>query len=1087
MSTTVSVESASPSPGVHPIAPPTSCQLKPSTMAKGAKYKASDESTAAEAAADAALAASEETLKHGAEAAAEVSEKAEGLLSKIGSAAKAVAREVAMIDDTPSKKKNPFSGKKAEGETEAEANEEVDPEAAEAAATLQATLEASASMEAKRAARMMTPEEKQAAETEAKAQEIQTASEYEELMSDRLPGVNPKLDFNEAKDRWKEAAVTDINGQYISVCGSGYNDLEPLGPGIGLWFRTLKSLALYFTLMTLLVGLVIYNFIYLYYNPESDMDEDTMGALARVTAGVMATTDQTDSIGGIDIRTIMLVVVSIDVFCILCFLIMIAHLKRRQDRYVEENDDAVVSLPDYSVMVWGIPTDATEEQLVAHFSKFGQLADVVLVKDLGRVMAPRMRRATQLDYLKDLKIDAAAMTLKHRVRALKVQTRRIERYQKRVAKTNDKIEKALEKGFAAVCAFITFTEPESRAVCVDAYNEQWSCCHAETLKFGGKHQLKIKPAPEASDVMWENVLRKNPLVQLTRKLISFTVILILCAAAVGVMVYAKDAASNAAPAVSCATVTPSDLNPNPNLHCAAIWDLNGEDAYNVPTSQARVAIDKFVANVDLEKCRNFISGADWILPLGDYSANNYSVAQNAALPALAADWTGGFIPESNADECAALTCKKCFCVGQVDIQQVLRDYAFGETTESGNFCKSIYDQMALEVSVLIGTILMTTATNMILMSSAQVFSQFERHKTISATETNCAKYTFAALLVNQAIVPVVIYSFIDALEGFPVLFQGQYGDFESAWYNKVMVTIISTAMVNIVAFPLGAAIPNIQASMSRALFGCCAHSQKKLNAIYVPAEFSLAKRYGQMLCGLFYSIIFLCAAPPLAPAAAVLFSAMYITDKWLLLKFSKRPPMYDHKLNAFFLQTAPYAAWIHLAIATWAFGYYEIPSYIVDPGGLAGSVGVNSKSVTSATATSDTDLTGAPDQFDFMARVVRLNALVPFLMFVVVTVALFFARIVDTVVGTLGAACAGEEKIDEVPPFDELIFFGDSRYEDELVEGELNNKLSGLRSYRLEDNPKYMKLFPEVLAADGTNKASAKRNASAPPKAQTMA
>ena len=166
-----------------------------------------------------------------------------------------------------------------------------------------------------------------------------------------------------------------------------------------------------------------------------------------------------------------------------------------------------------------------------------------------------------------------------------VQTRRIERYQKRVAKTNDKIEKALEKGFAAVCAFITFTEPESRAVCVDAYNEQWSCCHAETLKFGGKHRMKIKPAPEASDVMWENVLRKNPLVQLTRKLISFTVILILCAAAVGVMVYAKDAASNAAPAVSCATVTPSNLNPNPNLHCAAIWDLNGEDAYNVPTSQ----------------------------------------------------------------------------------------------------------------------------------------------------------------------------------------------------------------------------------------------------------------------------------------------------------------------------------------------------------------------------------------------------------------------------------------------------------------------------------------------------------------------
>ena len=88
---------------------------------------------------------------------------------------------------------------------------------------------------------------------------------------------------------------------------------------------------------------------------------------------------------------------------------------------------------------------------------------------------------------------------------------------------------------------------------------------------------------------------------------------------------------------------------------------------------------------------------------------------------------------------------------------------------------------------------------------------------------------FAALLVNQAIVPVVIYSYIEALEGFPVLFQGQYGDFETAWYNKVMVTIISTAIVNIVAFPLGAALPNIAAAASRAVFGCCAPSQKKLN------------------------------------------------------------------------------------------------------------------------------------------------------------------------------------------------------------------------------------------------------------------
>ena len=246
------------------------------------------------------------------------------------------------------------------------------------------------------------------------------------------------------------------------------------------------------------------------------------------------------------------------------------------------------------------------------------------------------------------------------------------------------------------------------------------------------------------------------------------------------------------------------------------------------------------------------------------------------------------------------------------------------------------------------------------------------------TEANAAKYTFAALFVNQAMVPLIIYSFIEVLEGFPVLFQGQYTDFETAWYNKVMVTIMSTAMVNIVAFPMGAAMPNIIAMVQRWFTGCCAHSQKKLNEMYVPSEFSLAKRYGQMLCALFYTIIFLSAAPPLIPGACILFMALYVTDKMILLKFSKRPPMYDHKLNAQFLKFAPYAAWVHCALATWAFGYYEIPSYIVDPGDIVGKVGVDSDNLAllNENEVNDADLSGKPDQFEFMARLVRANALI---------------------------------------------------------------------------------------------------------------
>ena len=50
--------------------------------------------------------------------------------------------------------------------------------------------------------------------------------------------------------------------------------------------------------------------------------------------------------------------------------------------------------------------------------------------------------------------------------------------------------------------------------------------------------------------------------------------------------------------------------------------------------------------------------------------------------------------------------------------------------------------------------------------------------------------------------------------------------------------------------------------------GCIAHSQAALNKLYQPRKFVLAGRYGQMMCVLFYSIVFVSAAPALFPIAA---------------------------------------------------------------------------------------------------------------------------------------------------------------------------------------------------------------------------
>lgn len=729
----------------------------------------------------------------------------------------------------------------------------------------------------------------------------------------------------------------------------------------------------------------------------------------------------------------------------------------------------------------GITKDATEDEVCQHFESFGVVSDCVVVKDIGKVMGTRMQRSKLLSKLVTMKIDAAYYEAKGRRTIGALQKKRIDKQKERIIKCDEKIQNKLAKGFDSVCAFVTFEEPKCRADAAKAYSRGTylcGCLQSEDLKFRGKHVLKLKRAPESSDMLWENVLRVHPVVRITRKMIALTCIFILLLGAIGIVVYAKDSLAKSPPSVVCtSTVVDPVENPAPNLECAAIWPLLAEDANVNTASPARRSVKMFVDNVDHNKCGGFIAGNEWAKPMSIYSP--FDGAKLANLPGAADPWQGGWIKETQADECAALTCLKCYCTSIVsfaNVQDIVKAYVNSRKDGAGDdLCSDIFDQLLLEAGVQLGTIAVTALTNVVLMASAEFFSRFERHETLSDTEANGALYIFLALFVNQALVPVIIYSFIEILEGFPVLFQGTFTDFESGWYNKVMVMLLASAIINAVSFPLARSAPAILGGLRRTLTGCCAHSQRALNKLHMPPKFELSQRYGQILCVMFYTMIFFAAAPPLFPLAAVLFFLMYAVDKTLLLKYSRRPPMYDYKLNDLFLSYAPYACWFHLAVATWAFGHHQIPSYIIDPadavpGNNQGASFIASVASQAAQATGNatdttTDYSGKPDQFDVMNRLVRANALLPFVFFVALTVSLFLSKILGSAAEVCAAACCQrEEKVDEdVAPFSTLALPGDARHDDPGTHPD--NKLSGLRSYRIEDNPEYMMLFPEVLDA----------------------
>jgi hypothetical protein len=64
----------------------------------------------------------------------------------------------------------------------------------------------------------------------------------------------------------------------------------------------------------------------------------------------------------------------------------------------------------------------------------------------------------------------------------------------------------------------------------------------------------------------------------------------------------------------------------------------------------------------------------------------------------------------------------------------------------------------------------------------------------------------------------------------------------------------------------------------------------------------------------------------LLPLASFGFALQYAVDKWMLLRFYRKPPAYDAGMTRLLLTIVPWAVLIHLGFATWQFSSDSLPS-----------------------------------------------------------------------------------------------------------------------------------------------------------------
>lgn len=887
-------------------------------------------------------------------------------------------------------------------------------------------------------------------------------SYYQAVMSDKLPAYK-KPRRHIARLENLESAVLDKEGKQMSVWKSTQADMDVFGPGIGLWFSQLKAFGRTFFWLTCIAVIPLAHYVYISNRSAVDVEIETKTTLGMTAASKYA------KAYGIDIRAIMAFLACLDVVTVIIFLSVTAVLSRRIRTFVVRVDEALLTLSDFSLQVTGLPNDATEEEVREHFEEFGAVADVVIVRAYGKVLRKRIKRSRLFKKAELLKAELSA--IKHRLtkcqksyeddRTYKSKWEKFKDVRDKILDLKDWIDARVHEPFDVVCAFVTFEQESDKLTCLDEYAAYFNCFRTERTMFRPRTDekkgfmydyLKVKQAIEASDILWENMTNVSWSSYLTRRVIVTAVVMSLLIGNVVLAVLTADwSKSYSRLVVSCNELfVPGG---NANMDCPAIWNMNDRSQ---KTDLVMISNANFRKQVEVTDCRPFVESTRWSYDMMPYSPYFQAVGAYTGMNASAAAtlgytngvWNGGMDSSTKADECAAKVCYDCMCELSIvsgKVTTVCKDY--------------YYDQLKI-FGFEIGRLTVAAVTSLLLLSAAPLLAVFERHKTVSATEQATSTTAFFTLITNVIIVPLLVNVRIDGLRSFPILFRGSYEDVTLDWYSLVLRAMMISTFINAVYFGPWRILGAWTQQLWRYSTARWCLTQRTLNELYRRPKFTLADRYGQAMTVIFASVILFSAAPIMIPAVVLYCFLAYWADKALILRYCRFPTLYDHALATQFLGYVPVACLAHFAFACWIFSQWDVPSYFLT--GLDGWDEQVYSQTNSDFWTIRANMTKY-EQLDFQERFYRVNGLIQIIPLIVYFVYVFVKSVLQgvgrTTLQLLGCVQCLESSWRANVQFHTFSAVRDNALK---KDGAVDEVLSGLPSYRVQDNPEYATLFPEA-------------------------
>ncbi|KAF0683855.1 Aste57867_24130 [Aphanomyces stellatus] len=557
-------------------------------------------------------------------------------------------------------------------------------------------------------------------------------------------------------------------------------------------------------------------------------------------------------------------------------------------------------------------------------------------------------------------------------------------------------------------AFVVFNCVESQRRCIHDYRNSTKMLghhfQPKALRFQGLHRLIVVPAPEPSDVIWENLevsARERRLRRYFTNFIAFLLLLLSCGiisiAQSEQQQFAKQQIQN-----FCSEAVPAIF--------AGSYDAIANNTWYFEWNKFP---DPGVCD-DRAFFLSYTNGMNASLP----SVTNAHACRSPCLSTLPSlDQTCHTLPcfKPNLATLRSRTCAtyeasdvlQCYC--EPRLKNAIKLYGIidgpKKMYKTEVPCQAYLTAYLEKNGAIVLAASVVIVVNLFLQTVLRAFGDFERHISESDFASTLVIKLFFAQMLNTGVIVLLVnanWSNVPLPVGLDAILHGTFKDFVQQWYIAVGVGIATTMLVNTVAPQVAPTLQMFVIYPIMEWFGTqFAVTQKQMNEVYAGPPFDISLRYPLVLNTVFVTMMYCGGIPILLPIASVACFVTYACDKLTLMRLYSVRTAYDEALGQLAASLLPFALLIHLGFSTWMYGNNQfLQSNLLDVTWILGQIGYDHV----GNATDVNDAYAAFQNFvakydplkqdGLSSKIFRTNVFPIFFFFVVAFVSIFLSKFV---------------------------------------------------------------------------------------------